>query len=301
MPRRTPTVSVIVATHSTERWQDLIAAVSSVRSQTLVPTEIVVAVDHHDELLNRIEKELRDVIAVANSGAKGASGARNAGVAASHGEVVVFLDDDEIATPTWLERLLPALDSPGVVGVGGFLRPIWPGERPRWFPFEFDWVIGASYRGLPVDGGPVRNVWSGNMAIRREAFETAGGFRESFGKAGHRNRPEDTDLCGTRRGGPSGLDLVVRTAGRCRAPGAALAGRDRVLLPTMLERGTRQGGAGWAGRHDRRTGCGARACRRGTAVRLVREVRDAARRRDPSALSRAGAIAGGAACAAAAT
>ena len=41
----------------------------------------------------------------------------------------------------------------------------------------------------------MRNVWSGNMAIRRTAFDGVGGFRPGFGKTGRVSRPEDTDLC----------------------------------------------------------------------------------------------------------
>jgi glucosyl-dolichyl phosphate glucuronosyltransferase len=33
------------------------------------------------------------------------------------------------------------------------------------------------------------------MAIKRQAFNAIGGFRDGFGKVGNRNRPEDTDLC----------------------------------------------------------------------------------------------------------
>ncbi len=73
--------------------------------------------------------------------------------------------------------------------------PAWQGPRPAWFPDEFGWVIGASYTGLPDDRGPVRNVWSENMAVRREVFEKVGGFRDGFGKVGQTSRPEDTDLC----------------------------------------------------------------------------------------------------------
>ena len=125
----------------------------------------------------------------------GASGARNTGVAASHSEVVAFLDDDAVAAPSWLKALLGHFSSPDVVGVGGRLDPLWDDARPRWFPPEFDWAVGASYRGMPQDAGPVRNVWSNNMAIRRPAFDAIGGFRDGFGKVGERSRPEDTDLC----------------------------------------------------------------------------------------------------------
>ena len=82
-----------------------------------------------------------------------------------------------------------------MVGVGGRLEPLWQTRRPRWFPPEFDWAVGCSYRGMPESATPVRNVWSGSMAIRREAFEAVDGFRRGFGKVDARNRPEDTDLC----------------------------------------------------------------------------------------------------------
>jgi len=38
-------------------------------------------------------------------------------------------------------------------------------------------------------------VWSNNMALRRAAFDAAGGFRDDFGKVGTASRPEDTELC----------------------------------------------------------------------------------------------------------
>jgi hypothetical protein len=82
-----------------------------------------------------------------------------------------------------------------VVGVGGRLDPLWATARPRWFPGEFGWTIGVSYAGMPERAVQVRNVWASNMAVRRAAFEAAGGFREDFGKVGAVSRPEDTDLC----------------------------------------------------------------------------------------------------------
>jgi hypothetical protein len=109
--------------------------------------------------------------------------------------VLAFLDDDARASKGWLESLTQHFADPAVVGVGGRVSPLWARPRPAWFPPEFDWTVGASYRGMPATARPVRNVWSNNMTIRRYAFEAAGGFREDFGKVGTRSRPEDTDLC----------------------------------------------------------------------------------------------------------
>jgi glycosyltransferase involved in cell wall biosynthesis len=192
---RLPAVSVVIAAFSDARWHYLCDAVASVLAQTRPAIETVVVIDHNLALLARARRELPAAKVIPNSGARGASGARNTGVAACHGDVLAFLDDDARASAGWLEALLRHFADEDVVGVGGRVNPLWATARPRWFPPEFDWTIGASYRGMPQDAGPVRNVWSNNMAIRRSAFEAAGGFREDFGKVGARSRPEDTDLC----------------------------------------------------------------------------------------------------------
>jgi hypothetical protein len=190
-----PTVSVVIAAFSMERWADLRAAVGSVLAQTVPLQDLVVVIDHHPELLSRAQRELAGATVIPNAYGRGASGGRNTGVRASRGEVVAFLDDDAVASATWLESLLRHFSSRNVVGVGGRLDPLWAGPVPRWFPPEFGWAVGVSYLGMPEDAAPVRNVWSGNMAIRRQVYDAIGGFRAGFGKVGGRPRPEDTDLC----------------------------------------------------------------------------------------------------------
>lgn len=191
-----PSVSVIIAAFANERWTDLVEAVESVLVQSHPAQETIVVIDHNPDLFSRARSELRSGVRVLkNALDQGASGARNTGVAASTSEVVVFLDDDATADPQWLENLITPFEQSEVIGVGGRLEPAWTTQRPRWFAPEFDWVVGASYRGMPEQVTPIRNVWSGNMAIRREVFDAIGGFRLSFGKTGNRSRPEDTDLC----------------------------------------------------------------------------------------------------------
>jgi hypothetical protein len=212
-PTGRPTVSVVIAAFTMDRWTDLQEAVASVHAQTVPVLETVVVIDHHPDLLARARRELTGVTVIPNAGGRGASGGRNTGVAASHGEVVAFLDDDAVASPRWLEPLLRHFSRPDVVGVGGRLDPLWAGPEPRWFPPEFGWAVGASYRGMPEDAGPVRNVWSGNMAIRRQVFDAIGGFRADFGKVGGRSRPEDTDLCLRAAAGRDGGTWIYEPAG----------------------------------------------------------------------------------------
>ena len=194
MPVR-PAVSVVIAAFADERWDDLVEAVESVRCQTCPPLEVVVVIDHNGRLLARARAGLTGVRVVPSTGVPGASGARNSGLATCRGEVVAFLDDDAVASPEWLERLVGHFDDAAVLGVGGRVDALWARLRPAWFPRQFDWVVGGSYLGMPTTVTAVRNVWTGNMAVRREVLEQVGGFREGFGRDGRRVRPEDTDLC----------------------------------------------------------------------------------------------------------
>jgi glycosyltransferase involved in cell wall biosynthesis len=191
-----PSASVVVCAYTEKRWDDLVAAVRSALDQTRPPLEVILVSDHNPGLLERVRRELPEAAAVANDGTRGLSGARNTGVRMARGDVIAFLDDDALAAPDWLERLLQPYGDSRVVGVGGLIEPLWPGARPPVLPAEFDWVVGCSYEGLPTDTAPVRNLIGANMSLRRDVFGMVGGFRTDVGRVG--TRPlgcEETELC----------------------------------------------------------------------------------------------------------
>lgn len=197
MTRRPPSVSVVVCTYTDDRWDDLCAAIASLRAQRRVPDEIVVVVDHAPALFARASAAFEsDVHVVENARTPGLSGARNTGIAASRGEIVAFLDDDAVAEPDWLDRLLAPYADPRVVAVGGRVVPRWEVARPRWFPPEFDWVVGCTYVGHRETAGEVRNVIGANMSFRRSTLEAAGEFRSGIGRdATAPTGCEETELC----------------------------------------------------------------------------------------------------------
>jgi GT2 family glycosyltransferase len=190
-----PQVGVVIPCHTLERRAQLVRAIESARSQQPAPAEIVVSVDHNDELREYAASTLPGVTVVANELPRGVSGNRNTGVRHTTAPLIALLDDDAYAHPGWLAGLLEPFDDPQVIGSGGAIEPIWESPRPSWFPDEFLWAVGGSYTGMPTATAPVRNVWSASMAVRRTAFDAVGGFRVGFGKVGDRARPEDTDLC----------------------------------------------------------------------------------------------------------
>src|SRR5436305_5894428 len=180
------TISVIICCYTEQRWEDLLAAVASVRRQTLRASEIIVVVDHNPLLLRRVQEYLPDVVPMENKGSRGLSGARNSGIARARGSLIAFLDDDAVAMPDWLQLLQEDLRNPQVLGTGGAVLPLWSQQRATWFPEEFLWVVGCTYRGMPQTGSSIRNPIGANMAFRREVFDCIGGFLSEIGRVGTR-------------------------------------------------------------------------------------------------------------------
>ena len=179
------TVSVVICAYTERRWDSLVNAIESVRVQKHHPAQVIVVIDHNEDLLRRARAAFPgDVEVVASEEDTGLSGARNTGVRVAWGDVVAFLDDDAVAEPDWLQELV-AHYRPHVAGAGGVALPVWPGSaRPGWFPQEFDWVVGCSYRGLPDTVAPQRNLIGAAMSFRRLLFDEVGYFDTAMGRIG---------------------------------------------------------------------------------------------------------------------
>jgi glycosyltransferase involved in cell wall biosynthesis len=196
-------ISVVICVFTEQRWPDLIAAIDSVLGQSLSAAELIVVVDYNDRLLTRLSDALAakgcgpEVTVVPNRGQRGLSGGKNTGVSAATGDVVAFLDDDAVAEPGWLKYLADCYGNAEVAGVGGLTLPNWDSTRPRWFPREFDWVVGCNYLGMPEPGRPVRNLLGGNASFRREVFDRVGDFTSGVGRSAGRLPLgcEETEFC----------------------------------------------------------------------------------------------------------
>jgi GT2 family glycosyltransferase len=188
--------SVIICAYTEARWDAMLAAIESVRKQSLPARQIMLVIDHNPVLFERSQRTLPDIMIIENIEARGLSGARNSGIAQATAELIAFMDEDAIAEPDWLEKLSSSYEDPHVMGVGGAILPLWPETRPAWFPEEFDWVVGCTYLGLPDQAQPVRNLIGCNMSFRREVFDAVGGFHNGIGRIG--TLPvgcEETELC----------------------------------------------------------------------------------------------------------
>ena len=188
--------SVIICAYTEDRWSEMLAAVESVQGQTLRAREIILVIDHNPALYQRARQHFTNVKVIENHEPRGLSGARNSGLAVAQSEIVAFMDEDATAAPDWLETLASRYTDPNVLGVGGAIVPMWASGRPAWFPEEFDWVVGCTYKGMPTTNTPVRNLIGCNMSFRRAIAEQIGGFRDGIGRVGaHPVGCEETEFC----------------------------------------------------------------------------------------------------------
>lgn len=212
MPESPPTICVVICAFDLARWGDLVAGVDAARQMLAEGDELVVVIDHNPRLLLKAQEELPGHV-VPSAGPQGISGARNTGVAIATADVVVFLDDDAVPQPGWLQAYRERFADPAVALVGGAIEANWDGgQPPGWFPAEFGWVVGCDYRGLPGHGGTIRNPIGANMAVRRIALQRIGGFSSRVGRVGnHPSGAEETEFAIRVRQAEPGA-LIVRDA-----------------------------------------------------------------------------------------
>jgi len=188
-------ISAIICAYSDERWNDLVDSVTSICSQTLPVDEIIIVIDHNPRMFEHAKKGLKNVRVVENVNERGASGARNTAIDLAKGEILAFIDDDAVYAPDCLERMVEHFDDEEVMGVGGFLIPNWESIRPAWFPEEFYWVVGCTFRGMQTDPRYVRNLIAACMCLRREIFSEIGNFHSGLGPGSQGFYCEETELC----------------------------------------------------------------------------------------------------------
>jgi glucosyl-dolichyl phosphate glucuronosyltransferase len=177
-------VSVVIPAYSSERWDLTCQAISSVLTQTVLPGELLVCIDHNRALFERFQEHVGQLnasvpmVRVIESKYEGHQAAsRTTAVECAKGDILVFLDDDASGDPSWLEIMLRGLNQTDVIAVGGAPLPVYSVARPSWFPFEFDWIFGCAYSGLPKTAEPVLHLIGTTIAARREDLLAIDGFQ----------------------------------------------------------------------------------------------------------------------------
>jgi GT2 family glycosyltransferase len=177
-----PMVSVVVCVRDGERV--LPACLASLEAVRHPRFEVIVCDDGSTDGTRAIAAQAQVRLLALEPG--GLSRARNAGIAASQGSIVAFLDADAEATPRWLEHLWRAIDRTGAAGAGGPNVPV-PGVG--WQERVVSGAPGPAIPAVHADGACLLAVGC-NMAFRRDALLAIGGFREELTSSG-----DDVDVC----------------------------------------------------------------------------------------------------------
>ena len=178
-------ISVIVAVRNGMPWlEEQLQALAE--QQCNEPWEVVVADNGSTDESRLVVEEWANrahmIRLIDASKVRGPGAARNAGVRKAQGELLAFCDADDVVQPGWLAGHVLAL-AEAEVAAGVF--DVWSlnGRVPPSPPTPVIIPDAMSQFGFLPAGG------SGNLALRRHAFEDVGGFAEEMMTG------EDIDLC----------------------------------------------------------------------------------------------------------
>ena len=150
-----PRLSVILCTYN--RRNLVLSALASLRRQTLPYQQFeVIVVDNGstDGTLSAVHlyvnagpAHTRDAehiwqVRCLSEARNGLAYARNTGLQAATGEIAVFLDDDTLAEPHFLETLLQAYEETEADAIGGQVDLRWESSRPYWLTDDLLDLLG---------------------------------------------------------------------------------------------------------------------------------------------------------------
>ena len=126
----------------------------------------------------------------------GYSAPRNCGWKNASGNIIAYIDDDEIAAPDWLESIEKAFqiaEKPDIIG--GIYLGKYDENPPDWFTESMDRTDKSRPKGI-LNQRKECCLAGGNIAFKKEVLEKLDGFSNNFNvKNGFLMMGEDTDIC----------------------------------------------------------------------------------------------------------
>ena len=200
-------ISVIICSYNREQY--ILNALQSMVDQTYAATnfEVIVAdnnsTDNTPKWVNTfIQNNISHQIIYLNENQQGASYARNTGAAIAKGKLLVFMDDDAVANPNFLEEIIKFnIANPTIQGFGGRIIPLYMGgSEPNWMSHYTSSLVGNfNYSNQVIEFAANRYPLESNMVVTANAFNQINGF--------NKNLP---GVQGTLRIGGEGKDFFMR-------------------------------------------------------------------------------------------
>jgi GT2 family glycosyltransferase len=226
-PDRPVRTSIIIPVHNKAEFT-FQALRALMREIDFGDTEIIIVNNASTDETKQVLAYLGDLIRVINNQANlGFVDACNQGAAAARGRYLVFLNNDTIILPDWLEHLLTTIEGDDTVGAVGsmLLYPDWRIQEAGaivWrdgAAFHYGW--GKSPEDRRFNFAREVDYCSGaSLLVRKDLFDRLGGFDRRYSPAYY----EDTDLCfGVRA---LGYKVVYQPASRLIHYEGATAGTD---------------------------------------------------------------------------
>ncbi len=176
-----PVVSIIICTRDrAEHLQPTLQAIAQVRVPADLPAELIVAdnasTDGTAELVQNFalpNMELRYL----HEPKPGQCQARNAGIAAARGEIILFTDDDIRPSMDWIEGMCRPIVSGECDGVAGGITLAPALERPWIEPLHRSWLASTRH----WQTGPPERLIGANMSFARCVLEKVPRFDTELG------------------------------------------------------------------------------------------------------------------------
>ena len=183
-----PKLSIVVATF--RRYDVLPEAIDSILAQSKLSREdleiIVVDNTPADERQGVRNADQCDYFLTEDI--SGLSRARNIGIQASNAELIAFLDDDAIASPTWAFEAIELMKAnPNWEVIGGRIIAQYPNnKKPFWIDAKLEEFLSCLDWQVNEPTSILDGVWiaGANMVFRRRVFERGIGFDERLGRKG---------------------------------------------------------------------------------------------------------------------
>jgi glycosyltransferase involved in cell wall biosynthesis len=216
MTEEQPLVSVIIPVYNGGRY--LRAALESVFAQTYRPFEVIVVDDGSVDDSGVIAQSFPEVRYMHQAN-QGVAAARNNGIDAARGELLAFLDQDDLWTPEKLKLQIGYLLSHPDLGYTlthqqFFLDP--GATLPAWFRKE---LLSLVHTGWVL----------GTLVVRRTAFEQVGNFATGYAAA------NDSDWFFRAKAAEIPMAVVPELLLLKRIHGANESGRAKEVLSELLK------------------------------------------------------------------